>query len=91
MTDDDQDFSPEELAEIASIEAEMADARRREIAVEHLLFKTMEYVEQRHPGLLDFMSESLDHLGDRADDDSKDDEAVRTVARRMIEGARRQG
>ena len=66
-------------------------ARRREIASEHLLFKLMEYVEARHPGLLDFMEQSLDHLGDPATDDTKDDAAVRDIARRMIVGARKQG
>jgi hypothetical protein len=66
-------------------------ARRREIASEHLLFKLMEYVEARHPGLLDFLEQSLDHLGDPAADDTKDDEATRNIARRMIVGARKQG
>ena len=65
--------------------------RQREIATEHLLFKLMEYVEDRHPGLLDFMEHSLDHLGDPAGDGSKDDDAVRAIARRMIVGARAQG
>lgn len=63
-------------------------ARRREIAVEHVLFKLIEYVEQREPGLLGFIEDSLDHLGDPAHDETKDDEAVRDVARRMIAGAR---
>ncbi|USU08662.1 hypothetical protein NF700_16605 [Sphingomonadaceae bacterium OTU29MARTA1] len=67
------------------------DTRRREIATEHLLFKTMEYVEARHPGLLDFLEASLGHLGDPARDGTKDDEAVREVARRMIVGARAEG
>ncbi len=66
-------------------------ARRREIASEHLLFKTIEYIEAQHPGLLDFLEASLDHLGDPARDDTKDDEAVRTIARRMVAGARAQG
>ncbi len=65
--------------------------RQREIATEHLLFKLMEYVEGQHPGLLDYLEQSLDHLGDRAVDDTKDDEAVRGIARRMIVGARKQG
>lgn len=65
--------------------------RRREIAAEHLLFKLTEYVEAKHPGLLDFLEGSLDHLGDPANDDTKDDEAVRAIARKMIAGARRQG
>jgi len=67
------------------------ETRRREIATEHLLFKLMEYVEDQHSGLLDFLEASLDHLGDPADGPDKDDEAVRTIARRMITGARRQG
>lgn len=62
--------------------------RRREIAVEHLLFKLIEYVEQRQPGLLDFIKGSLDHLGDRARDATKEDDAVREVARRIVAGAR---
>ncbi len=65
--------------------------RQREIATEHLLFKLMEYVESRHAGLLDFMEQSLDHLGDPATDETKDDEAVRRIARAMIIGARKQG
>ena len=65
--------------------------RQREIATEHLLFKLMEYVEARHAGLLDFMEQSLDHLGDPATDDTKDDEAVRQIARGLIMGARKQG
>ena len=65
--------------------------RQREMATEHLLFKLMEYVEDRHPGLLDFMEQSLDHLGDPATDGSKDDAGVRAIARRMIDGARKQG
>lgn len=64
------------------------EARRREIAVEHILFKTIEFVERQHPGLLDFVEASLDHLGDYARDGSKDDEAVRAIARKLIRGAR---
>jgi hypothetical protein len=66
------------------------EARRREIAVEHILFKLVEYVEMRHPGLLDHIDASLDHLGDPAHDDTKDDEAVRAIARRMLASARRE-
>jgi hypothetical protein len=62
--------------------------RQREIATEHLLFKLMEYVEQKHPGVLDFMEASLDHLGDPASDETKNDEGVREIARKMIIGAR---
>ncbi len=71
--------------------SESQQTRQREIATEHLLFKLIEYVEAKHPGVLDFLADSLDHLGDPATDASKDDEAVRAIARRMIDGARRQG
>ena len=64
--------------------------RRREIAVEHVLFKTIEYIEARHPGLLAFVEASLDHLGDPATGEDKDDEAVRAIARKMLTGARRE-
>ena len=67
------------------------ETRQREIATEHLLFKLMEFVEARHAGLLDFMEQSLDHLGDPATDETKNDEAVRQIARGMIVGARKQG
>jgi hypothetical protein len=70
--------------------SEDAQTRRREIAVEHVLFKLIEYVEQQQPGLLDFIENSLDHLGDNTSDATKNDEAVRDVARRMIAGARRE-
>ena len=66
------------------------ETRRREIATEHLLFKTIEYVEARHPGLLDLLEGSLGHLGDPSDGPDKDDEAVRTIARRMIVGVRQE-
>lgn len=65
--------------------------RQREIATEHLLFKLIEYVEGKHPGLLDYLEDSLDHLGDPAPDATKDDDGVRRIARRMIAGARRDG
>lgn len=66
-------------------------ARQREIATEHLVFKLIEYVEQRHPGLLDFLEASLDHLGDPATDATKNDARVRQIAGRMIAGARKEG
>lgn len=72
----------------------MTDAtqiRQREIAAEHVLFKLIEYVEAVQPGLLDFIEASLDHLGDPARDETKDDEAVRAIARKMLAAARREG
>ena len=64
--------------------AQIADARRREMAIEHLLFGTIRFVAHRHPELLDELDRSLDHLWDKADDDTRDDDAVRDVARRFI-------
>ena len=60
------------------------DARRREMAVEHLLFGTIRFVAQRHPELLNELSGSLDHLWDKAHGEARDDEAVREIARRFI-------
>ena len=68
--------------------AHIADTRHREIAIEHLLFGTIRFVAQRHPELLDALDGSLDHLWDKAEDDTRDDEAVRDVARRFIKSLR---
>lgn len=83
---DDIDIDEEGLAEL---EQELANQRHRELAMEHLLFQTAAYVERKHPGLLDHLEQSLAHLGDSADDHTKDDEAVRDIARLFIEGLRR--
>jgi hypothetical protein len=69
----------------------IADASRRELAVEHLLFGTLRFVARRHPELLDELDGSLGHLWDKADDETRDDEAVRTVARRFIKSLRAEG
>ncbi|KQM27824.1 MULTISPECIES: hypothetical protein [unclassified Sphingomonas] len=66
----------------------LTETRHREIAVEHLLFWTMRYVEQQHPGLLDSLEASLDKLGDPSPAGDKDDNAVRHIAAKMIAGAR---
>lgn len=66
-----------------------AEARHRELATEHMLFWTLIYVEKQFPGLFDHLDGSIQHLGDHADDDTKDDEAVREVARRFVQGLRR--
>ncbi len=63
-------------------------ARRREIATEHVLFWLVKYLEEKQPGLIATIEQSLDHLGDPAQDETKDDEAVREIARRMLRGAR---
>ena len=68
--------------------AQIVDTRHREIAIEHLLFGTIRYVAHRHPELLDELDGSLDHLWDRADDGTRDDEAVRAVARLFIKSLR---
>ena len=68
--------------------AKIADARRREMAVEHLLFGTLRFVAHRHPELVAELEGSLTHLWDKADDDTRDDEAVRAIARRFIRSLR---
>lgn len=65
-------------------------ARHRELAVEHLLFGTLQFLAGRDPALLDALEGSLDHLWDKAEDASRDDEAVRGVARRFIRSLRRE-
>lgn len=69
---------------------QIADARRREMAIEHLLFGTIRFVAGRHPELLDELDGSVDHLWDSAEDATRDDEAVRTVARRFLKSLRRE-
>lgn len=73
---------------IDTLQTAVTHERQREIAVEHLLFKTIEYVERHQPGLLDYLEASLGNLGDRAHDNTKDDDGVRAIARRMINSAR---
>ena len=67
---------------------QIIDARRREMAIEHLLFGTIRFVAQRHPDLLDELDSSLDHLWDKAHGEARDDEAVREIARRFIKSLR---
>lgn len=62
----------------------LTQARHREMAIEHLLFGTIRFLAHRHPELLTELNDSLDHLWDRADDGTRDDEAVREVARRFL-------
>lgn len=64
------------------------ETRRREMAIEHLLFGTIRFVAERHPDLLDALDGSLDGLWDKADEASRDDEAVRAIARRFIRSLR---
>lgn len=68
----------------------LAEARRREMAIEHLLFGTIRFVAERHPELLDELDRSVEHLWDNARDDTRDDEAVRDVARRFVDSLRRE-
>lgn len=71
-----------------AMNAAIATERKREIAIEHLLFQTVGYVERIHPGLLTHLEDSISNLGDPARDDSKDDEAVRDIARRFLRSLR---
>jgi plasmid stabilization system protein ParE len=64
-------------------------ARQREMAAEHILFHLVRHVEAQHPGLIDRIEGSLDHLGDPAKDGTADDEAVREIARKFLVSARK--
>jgi hypothetical protein len=74
-----------------SLLASGAEARHRELATEHMLFQTLVYIERQFPGLFDHLDRSIEHLGDHASDDTKDDEAVREVARRFVQALRKSG
>jgi hypothetical protein len=67
------------------------DARRREMAVEHLLFGTIQFLAGRHPELLDDLEGSLGHLWDKSEGEARDDEAVREIARKFIRSLRAEG
>ncbi len=70
---------------------QIVEARRREMAIEHLLFGTIRFLSQRHPELLDELESSLTHLWDLADDGSRSDEAVREIAYRFLKSLRAGG
>ena len=69
---------------------QVVDARRREMAVEHLLFGTIGFLVQRHPELLNDLEGSLDHLWDKSEGTARDDEAVRDIARKFIRSLRKE-
>ncbi|MCJ2136248.1 hypothetical protein MKK69_19705 [Methylobacterium sp. J-026] len=66
----------------------VVEARRREMATEHLLFGTIRFLAQRHPELLDELDASLDHLWDKAEGEARDDAAVRKIAGRIVKSLR---
>ena len=78
-------------AEHGELAAQVVEERRRELAIEHLLFGTIRYVQRQNPGLLDELERSLEHLGDSAHDETKDDAAVREIAQRFIRSLRSGG
>ncbi len=67
---------------------QVIDARRREMAAEHLLFGTIRFLAERHPELLNELEVSLGHLWDRSEGTARDDEAVREIARKFIRSLR---
>ncbi|MGT2481099.1 hypothetical protein ACU4GR_25075 [Methylobacterium oryzae CBMB20] len=66
----------------------VTEARRREMATEHLLFGTIRFLGRQHPDLLDELEGSLAHLWDPVEGAARDDEAVRAIARRILKGLR---
>ena len=49
-----------------------------------------EYVEAKHIGRLDHIESNLGYLGDPVKHDSKDEEALRAITRKLITSTRRE-
>ena len=64
------------------------ETRHRELAIEHLLFQTIRELARERPDLLDTLEASVAHLWDNGPKDSRDDEAVRSIARTFIRSLR---
>jgi hypothetical protein len=67
---------------------QIAETRHRELAIEHLLFQTIRELAHDRPDLLDRLDASLSHLWDNGPKETRDDEAVREVARTFIKSLR---
>ena len=76
MADTEHQTSPQD-----HLNPKLIEARRREMAMEHL-------VALRHAELLDDLDGSLDHLWDPVVGEARNDEAVRNIARRMLKSLR---
>lgn len=72
----------------AALTGQVIDARRREIAVKHLLFTALRFIAGRHPEMLKELEASVSHLWDKSEGSARDDEAVRDIARRFIKNLR---
>lgn len=72
----------------APVNDQVIDARRREMAVEHLLFGALRFIASRHPEMLEELDASLSHLWDKSEGSARDDEAVRNIARKFIKSLR---
>jgi len=68
--------------------AKTPETRHREIAIEHLLFGTISFLARRHRELLRELESSLAHLWGFADEEGRDDEAVRVIAKRFSNSLR---
>lgn len=68
----------------------LVDARRREMAVEHIVFGTVRFIAHKHPELLDELDASLEHLWDHEQGEARDDDAVRKIAQRMLKSLRKE-
>ncbi|MGA4555432.1 hypothetical protein [Methylorubrum aminovorans] len=81
-------MSASDPTEVSADTAEVIAARRREMAVEHILFGALRHLAGRHPAMLDELEANLPHLWDRSEGTARDDEAVREIARRFIRSLR---
>jgi hypothetical protein len=67
---------------------QLTETRHRELAIEHLLFQTIRELARDKPDLLDRLEASVSHLWDYGPKETRDDEAVREVARTFIKSLR---
>ena len=65
------------------------EERRREMAIEHLLFASLRFLAQQHPALPDELDVSISHLWDRGPE-PRDDARVREIATKFVASLRRE-
>jgi hypothetical protein len=65
------------------------EERRREMAIEHLLFAALRFLARKYPELPDELDSSMSHLWDRGPE-PRDDGRVREIAAKFVESLRRE-
>jgi hypothetical protein len=65
------------------LEHPLLEERRREMAIEHLLFAALRFLAAKHPDLPAELEASISHLWDRGPE-PRDDERVREIATKFV-------